>query len=522
MKRCIALLLAALTLLTVSGCASWNEEDYLNDPLSELSRYYQTDTPEEPAALTDFALPYLSGETLDPVTCGDGVQHTLSALLYEPLYRLTPQFETEPVLAQSESYDPQTFTYTITLRAAKFSDGTPLTAQDAAATLNRARLSTRYGARLADVTAIRAEDSSTLTLRLSRDRRGFTALLDIPIVKEGTETNAFPTGSGPYAKSPSEDQLIQNTCWHRPVTLLPFQRILLLPYKSQDAAAYAFSSHDVHLLAYDMTGSKGDVASTSGSYTDADTTILQYLAFNTNRRLFQDADMRTAISMVVDRATYVSAYLMGHGVETQFPIHPASSLYPKSLETAYTAEDCAAAMAEQYMADGEWIYSMTLLVNSENTFRVSIAQEIAKELERYDFKVTVNALPWEQYLSALQEGRYDLYFAECKLTADWDVSALVGTGGSLNYGGFSDSIVDSQLSACLSADESSRADAVEALCRRLQSQMPIIPLCFKRTSVLLPYDAVDAITPTAADPFYHLENWHVNWGTANDTETKQK
>mgnify|MGYP000771409618 CR=1 FL=1 len=100
----------------------------------------------------------------------------------------------------------------------------------------------------------------------------------------------------------------------------------------QEAAAYAFSSHDVHLLAYDMTGSRGDVASTSGSYTDADTTILQFLGFNHSRSLFQKAEMRLAISMAMDRATYVSAYLMGHGEETQFPVSPVSSLYPQALE----------------------------------------------------------------------------------------------------------------------------------------------------------------------------------------------
>ena len=519
-RRLTALLLAALALLPLmTGCANWDEGTYTDNPLGELSKYYQTDTEEAPPALTVFALPYLSGEALDPITCGDGIQLTLTSLLYEPLYRLTPQFETERVLAQSESYDPVTFTYTIRLRpGVRFSDGTALTAQDVAAALLRAQQSPRYAARLADAAEITASGDSVI-LRLSRDRRGFTALLDIPIVKSGTETNAFPTGTGPYAKDPQAESLIRNQHWWRSVTL-PFGQIPLLSYKSSEAAAYAFSSHDVHLLAYDMTSSKGDVASTSGSYTDADTTILQFLGFNLNRSLFQKAEMRQAISMAVDRSSIVSAYLMGHGVETQFPISPVSSLYPKDLERSYTADDCAAAMAELSMADGQWVYNMTLLVNDENSFRVAIAQEIAKALEQYDFKVTVQALPWDQYLTALAEGRYDMYYGECKMTADWDASALVGTGGAINYGGFSDLTVDSLLNSCLTADESGRPDALKALCRQLQSQTPIIPLCFKRTSVLLPYDAVDTITPTAADPFYHLENWVVHWGTADKKTAK--
>lgn len=522
MKRTLALLLTALTLFTLSGCANWDEGTYSNDPLDELAKYYQTDTEEETPDLTVFALPYLGGETLDPITCADGVQLTLSTLLYEPLYRLTPQFEVENILAQSESYDAESFTYTIRLRSGvQFSDGSPLTAQDVAYTLLRAQQSSRYAARLADVTAVKAQDSTTLTIQLAQDRRTFTALLDIPIVRSGTETQLFPVGTGPYVKDADNDALRRNSHWWRTESL-PFDTISLLSYKSGEAAAYAFSSHDVHLLAYDMTGTSVDVASTSGSYTDADTTILQFLGFNMARGLFQDAAMRQAISLAVDRSAIVSAYLVGHGAAAQFPINPASSLYPTALERANTAGDCAAAMAELNMADGESVYDLTLLVNSENSFKVAAAQEIAQALNQYDFNVTVRALPWDEYLTALAEGRFDLYYGECKLTADWDVTPLLGTGGSLNYSGWSDTVMDTQLAACLTAgDEDRRSVTLEALCRRLQSQTPFIPLCFKRTSVLLPYDAVDTITPTAADPFCCLENWQVNWDTA-DTNTDTK
>lgn len=515
-KRIPALLAAVLAVCLLAGCANWDESVYTDDPLGELSHYYQTDTPEETPALTTFVLPYLSGETLDPITCSDGIQWTLSCLLYEPLYRLNAQFEPENVLAQSESYDPETFTYTIRLRSVLFSDGTPLTARDAADTLLRAQQSVRYGARLQDVTSITAPDSDTLRIQLSRDRRSFTALLDIPLVKSGTEISFIPVGTGPYVPSDNTDDLLtQNHYWWRSVSL-PLQEIPLLACKSQEAAAYAFSSHDVHLLVCDLTGTGGDVASTSGSYTDADTPIMQYLGFNLNRRLFQDEAMRKAISMAVDRTALVNAYLVGHGVAAQFPIHPASDLYPQELEQTYTADDCAAAMTELSMADGEWIYSMTLLVNSENSFKVAAAQEIAAALEQYDFDVTVNALPWDEFLAALADGRYDMYYGECKLTADWDASALLGTGGSLNYGGWSDPITDACLSDCLKADDSRRAAALESLCRRLQSQTPIIPLCFKRTSLLVPYGAVDHLTPTAADPFSGLEHWEIHWGSTQD------
>ena len=43
-RRTLAFLLTGLLILALlSGCANWDEETYANDPLGELSKYYQTD-----------------------------------------------------------------------------------------------------------------------------------------------------------------------------------------------------------------------------------------------------------------------------------------------------------------------------------------------------------------------------------------------------------------------------------------------------------------------------------------------
>ena len=155
--------------------------------------------------------------------------------------------------------------------------------------------------------------------------------------------------------------------------------------------------------------------------------------------------------------------------------------------------------------------TVTMIVNGENAYKVSMAREIAESLSRYDLQVNLSVLPWEQYLYALQSGNFDLYYGEVKLTADWDISSLVLLGGSLNYGGYSNDNTTKLLSAYLTAaDDSKRAEAMDALCRHLAAQAPFLPVCFKNISVLLPSGAVEAITPTAANPFYNMTAWKVN------------
>ena len=86
MKRALLCLLLALTMLLAAGCADW---EVTEDPLGELSDFYQNENEEpEPEPLTSFTLPYFAGESLDPITATEKVQIAVGALLYEKLFEL--------------------------------------------------------------------------------------------------------------------------------------------------------------------------------------------------------------------------------------------------------------------------------------------------------------------------------------------------------------------------------------------------------------------------------------------------
>ena len=152
--------------------------------------------------------------------------------------------------------------------------------------------------------------------------------------------------------------------------------------------------------------------------------------------------------------------------------------------------------------------TVTMLVNSENSFKVAAAESIAEALSDFDLQIQVQALPWGEYTAALAAGNFDLYYGEVKLTADWDLSALVGTGGSLNYGGWTDPETDQLLAAYAAAGD--RAAALSALCGRLLEQAPILPVCFSTSSVLYQSGSITGLTPTMAEPFYDLGSCEIH------------
>ena len=501
--RFFALCTALVLTLTLSGC--WQDVEEPDTSQTLLEELGDQTEQESPAALpTSFSLPYLSGQTLDPVTCPDGMQQVVGGLLYEGLFQLDTALEPQESLCSGYTYDPATFTYVFTLRTGVlFSDGSALTAQDVVQTLQRARSSARYSARLAQVSSITA-GQGTVTIVLSKANTGFAALLDIPIVKAGTESSLVPVGTGPYAFV-SDDQgarLSLNSHWWGGAAL-PVDTISLSAAADRDTMLYQFTSHDVQLITADLIGTEPVSVTGSIHFQDADTTVLHYIGFNTKKAPFDNQALRCALSLGINRDSIISAFLSGHGTATQFPVSPVTSLYPTDLERTYSYDAFAQAMTQAGYNSGS-TRTVTLLVNSENSFKVSAATAIAQALSAFDLQVEVRALPWSEYTAALSAGQFDLYYGEVRLTADWNLSALLGTGGSLNFGGWSNAQTDALLTSFAAASD--RKTSMHSLCTHLQTVCPLIPICFKSTSVLVQDGVVDGLQPTMSNPFYQFSS----------------
>lgn len=481
----------------LSGC--WQEEP--EDLAPGLVQPDGEDEPSPPFSTLPevFALPYSPEQTLDPVTCPDGIQRIAVSLVCEGLFRLDSRLEPENLLCGSYDYDPDTFTYVFFLRpGVAFSDGSPLTAQDVRSTLERARQSERYQARLSKVVSVSAGDG-TVAVTLSGANTAFPALLDIPIVKAGTH-DAVPIGTGPYRLSDSGNGVFleANPAWWQGGGQ-PAGRIALVEVSGQDAMLYRFSSHDVHLITADLTGVSPVSFTGSVSLRDACTPVMQYVGCNTAAAPLDDPALRRALWAGVNRGYIVSAFLSGHGEAAEFPVPPPSPLYPKELERRFSYDGLTQALDQSGYTPER---PLTLLVNEENSFKVSIAEYLAETFTAAGIPVETRALPWEAYTAALAEGDFDLYYGEVRLTADWDLSALLAEDGALNYGGWADPWTDALMEGCAAASD--RAAAIEDLCTYLREQAPILPVCFKSSSVLTQADVLEGLTPTAAEPFYHL------------------
>ena len=197
MKKGRTIYLGLALTLALTGC-SRGEEGPVPTP---------TPTPT-PAAVTDtrpFALPCYPAGGFHPINGANRLNLTLAPLLYRGLFALDERFEPQKDLCGSYSVSGDGLTWTFALIEASFSDGSPLTSVEAAASLELARKSSRYSGRLSDVAKVAAGDG-VVVLTLSRPNGALPSLLDIPIVKE-TEDPQRPLGTGPYVLAEGEEGL---------------------------------------------------------------------------------------------------------------------------------------------------------------------------------------------------------------------------------------------------------------------------------------------------------------------------
>jgi len=499
MKPFLSLLLSAALALSLTACGPGTASGSSSSsvPSGSSSEQAPVDVP--------FSLAVYSSYSLHPVLAENRANLMLSPLLYEPLFQLDDTFEPVPVLCSQYSASEDLLTWFFTLQSGvAFSDGTPLTGSLAAEALNLARQpQSRYAQRLRNVSSISGDETS-VTITLSSPNGNLPALLDIPLALGSGER---PVGTGPYLLSGQGDELslVARTDWWQKKSL-PLTEIPLIPVDQSDDLISSFASGVTGLVEVDLMGTNS--LGYSGNYQTWDyaTTDFLYLGFNTQKGLCQNTAFRQAVAKTIDRSSIAQTDYARHAVEATLPIHPYSPLSNDALEqTLEYAPEEAISQLDNLRAAGR---SLTLVVNSENNAKVAVAQRIAYQLESAGLEIALSKLSFEDYSAALTSGNFDLYLGEVVLTADFDLSPLLSSTGSLNYGRWQDSQTDLLLSGFLRAGTpADRKAASSALLVYFKEQVPIAPICFKHGSVLTQWGQLSGLEPVRGNVFYYLDRW---------------
>lgn len=450
-KRISILLCLALLAGMFGGCtAAHTPEAY--EPTGNLldgeEADIQADGTQEEQTLS---LAYYADESLNPLMAADFTNRALMPLIYQSLFAVNRDYEVIPILCKQYTASVDLMTYEFTVDpAATFSDGTPVTAEDVVASLQASRNYKFYGRRLSFVSSISVTEAGKVRIQLSEPNSNLPLLLDIPIVKAAEVEADYPLGSGPYVLGGwgSNRYLTRRTNWwcSSKDLLITAEKIPLVSAESPAAIRDAFEFADVGVVCTDPGSDRYAEYRCDYELWNCETGIFLYLGVNKSSSVFQDKTVRQALSRGVDRDYLVDHYYRGFARSASLPASPDSPFYTASLaqKYAYDAEACQSAMSS---VKGSTI---TLLVNASDSLRVRVAQEIGRMLNASGLIVEVVSKDEDYYLAALNNGDFDLYLGQTKLSPNMDLTPFFSENGALDYGGMSDV---SLYSLCLQALE---------------------------------------------------------------------
>lgn len=508
----------ALTLLLV--CAACGKDDA--DDTGETVGKKDTQTAVELDG--KFTLNYSASAGMNPYKTQNTDNLAICSLVYETLTQLTDAFEAEPGLfTEWSSDDGETWTFTVDTERA-FHDGHKLTAQDAAYSIRTAMASSLYAGRLSAVKEVKDNDDGTVTVTLSHANTQFPALLNIPVIENDAGDSAYPCGTGLYTYA-ADHQSLTVAADHPDADKAPIDAIYLMECKSVEEIVSAFDDGQLDLALSDPSSGTDLSFSSLNDQRQYATTNLQYVGFNTNSSFFMTARYRQPFNYVIDR-TFAVALLHDCAVATALPVHPASTLYDNALNESLAYDlDKAKKMFDDlkivdYDGDGEREYmpdglspldiSLSLIVYADSTFKVSMANKIAADLTSIGIPVKVREMSWDNYQAALKGGKYDLYYGEVALPADFDLSALLKSGGALNYGGISTGTYADVINAYLAAPDTGRAAACRTMLQTISDTAPIVPICFEKHCLYVHRGAVGGFSPTKYNIFRNITDWKIS------------
>ncbi|ROS28369.1 peptide/nickel transport system substrate-binding protein [Rathayibacter sp. PhB127] len=395
----------------------------------------------------------------DPVIDNGLYSTNIFHAVYDQLTSVDGEGALQPRLATEWTASEDAKTWTFTLRDdATFSDGTPVTAEDVRFSFQAVidapdSLNKIYTNNIASMTVV---DDTHLTFELTAGDAAFTRrVYYISIVPEEYYTSVgsagfaeAPIGSGPYtfeSWTPGVSTVLAAypDYWGGEPAIA---NVTVEPIADADARLNGLLSGDIDLTAI----TPAQVASVEGSgYTVAEgqSNQLVYLGFNeTSGGPLADADLRSAISLAIDRETIIETIHDGYAT-----VANASSVAPNvngfDAELPDLAYDPAA--AEELVAssgyDGSAItFQYPTGGNVPNS--AEVAQAIASQLAEVGITVELEGVEYSSYVlltsSKSHPGMYITQFSPSMMDASTTLNYLYGPTG---YAIFSDPDVDALI-----------------------------------------------------------------------------
>jgi peptide/nickel transport system substrate-binding protein len=417
--------------------------------------------------------------SLNPLVANDTVSAQAYAPLFPLLYSANADLSVGPDLAAGlPVVSSSGSVLTVSLRAgAKWSDGTPITADDVVYTINTERdrsLATHAVFDWSRLKSVAKVDALTVKFTLSSADATFIAdSLVTPIVPQHAfahltpaQIAAAPFSSGPtvtggpfkfdhriagqaiylnanpgyFLGNPHLDHVVE-TIGHNSkqiVDQLQNGKLSWVPLLPADAAASAASAPGLTVSAYPDTAVKAVMFNVRAGHVFADRAVRQAFAYSVAHDSLVAQATGNAQGYPVWGDTNPNSWAFDQGASVQY-VPDSAHAHQLLGQDGWKVAGSGAATRNGQSLTAQLIYP------SSDASRGSAASMLSQQASVNGFKLTPKGLDDAAFTSAVASGNFEAAVVSVPTGLDPDDSATLASGGRGNYGGYTNTTLDTLL-----------------------------------------------------------------------------
>lgn len=407
---------------------------------------------------------------LNPLLSEEREFQSLTALMYEGLFSLDDNYRPQPCLAESCSQSGTK--WTITMRQdVTFSDGTPCTAYDVAATIEQIFSLAEEGRGQYTqlkyiISDVKANDATSLTLTMNRSYYGSLFALTFPVLPQNQVNDLFPLGTGPYkadAFQPGDYfYLSANPYWWQGVPSIPNINVHFNTTNRKLIEDYELNLIDAAISRSASAGQyQTGLTNLNLSYR---TRQLEVLLMNHRPNSFplDDIRVRQAISYAIDIDAVANAVYAGTAERVDTPMPYGTWMYDDSITHEYNPDKARQILADAGWGDSDGDGMLDQIVDGkprnlklqfhvyeeqDNTVRTLAAQMISDMLAAVGIKAgdgsgNVTTITYARAKERLAAGNFDLMLCAFQMDVVPDPGFLLMSNNTGNFGAYKSTAMD--------------------------------------------------------------------------------
>ena len=461
--------------------------------------------------------------TLDPSASNEALSTSYIMQIYSGLLKLDNNLEPVPDIAASmPTVSTDGLTYTFQLRKdVKFSDGTPVTANDFQYSWNRAAapaansptapeylgdivgVNDVLSGKATQISGVKVIDNYTLQVTINSPESYFLYKLTFPAsflveksnVNSGTDWWKAPVGTGPFKvrewKQDTDFILARNDLYYGN---LPKIAQVYMTLNSTTSDMDLFETGKVDFTSppsvyYDQ------IMDPSGPFyqylSKSPSLSVDYIGFNCNEAPFNDPNIRQAFCLAIDKDKIVNLTYRNMAQKAEGILPVGIPGYNDNLTGLdYDVSKAQALINASTYGNAANLPTITLTVAGEGG---SAGQEIQALVYQWKQNLGVNVqireLAPQVYYSELAQEVDQMYstswIADYPYPQDF-LDILFSSGSSYNYGGYSSTQFDSLIQQANGESDQSRAFALYQQAEQLMvNDAACLPITFGRSYLLI-------------------------------------